>query len=203
MICLKNISKSFSNSKSERIILEDINIEFNNKGLYLIKGESGSGKTTLLNMIIRDLKPDTGNIYIDGKDLEEFNNEELNYYRSNYISVLNQNNTLLSDLNLRDNLNLVLKISDIKLDDEYIKNTLKKFKLDEDILLSYPNDISGGELKRFQLILAILKDTKVIILDEPDSSLDLENQLIIKELIKEISNDKLVIVISHNVDLYN
>ena len=165
MICLKNISKSFSNSKSERIILEDINIEFNNKGLYLIKGESGSGKTTLLNMIIRDLKPDTGNIYIDGKDLEEFNNEELNYYRSNYISVLNQNNTLLSDLNLSDNLNLVLKISDIKLDDEYIKNTLKKFKLDEDILLSYPNDISGGELKRFQLILAILKDTKVIILD--------------------------------------
>ena len=65
-----------------------------------------------------------------------------------------------------------------------------------------PDEISGGELKRFQLILALVKDTKVILLDEPDSSLDIENQKIIKELVKEISNDKLVVVVSHNVKLY-
>ena len=146
--------------------------------------------------------PDSGSVYIDGKDLKTFDNEEINYYRSKYLSILNQDNTLLLDLNLKDNLKLVLSISNKEYDEKNIKNLLNSFKLNEDILNQMPDEISGGELKRFQLILALVKDTKVILLDEPDSSLDIENQKIIKELVKEISNDKLVVVVSHNVKLY-
>ena len=202
MIQLRDINKSFYIERNNKLILENINLDFNDKGLYLIKGESGSGKSTLLDIILGLTKPSFGKVYIDGKDLSKFNQDELNYYRSSYISLLNQNNTLLSDLNLLDNLLLVLKISNKKYDSEYINNLLYRFRLDEEILKQMPDEISGGELKRFQLVLALIKDTKVILLDEPDSSLDIENQKIIKELVTDISKDRLVIVVSHNIDLY-
>ena len=202
MIQLRDINKSFYIERNNKLILENINLDFNDKGLYLIKGESGSGKSTLLDIILGLTKPSFGKVYIDGKDLSRFNQDELNYYRSSYISLLNQNNTLLLDLNLLDNLLLVLKISNKKYDSEYINNILYRFRLDEEILKQMPDEISGGELKRFQLVLALIKDTKVILLDEPDSSLDIENQKIIKELVTDISKDRLVIVVSHNIELY-
>ena len=183
MLELKNISKSFK----ERDIFKNLNYKFNNSGLYLIVGESGSGKTTLLNIISGIEKPDSGQVLYKDKDICSY--KEI---FSATISYVTQNPNLIFGLTVRQNIKLVGDIP---------KELLKEVKLN-DLMDKKIDDLSNGERQRLSLIMAYLKANHFILIDEPTASLDENNASIISNLIYKMSKSKLVIVTSHNKNLF-
>ena len=183
MIELKNINKSFG----ENIIFKDVNYIFKDRGLYLILGSSGSGKTTLLNLISNMEKTDIGDIYIDLKSVKVIND-----IFSNTLSYVTQNNNLVSGLTVKENINLISEVDE---------NLLEKVKL-KHLLNTKVDNLSNGERQRLVLIMAYLKDNPIILIDEPTASLDENNASIISNLIYKMSKSKLVIVTSHNKNLF-
>lgn len=183
MLELKNISKSFK----ERDIFKNLNYKFNNSGLYLIVGESGSGKTTLLNIISGIEKPDSGQVLYKDKDICSY--KEI---FSATISYVTQNPNLIFGLTVRQNIKLVGDIP---------KELLKEVKLN-DLIDKKIDDLSNGERQRLSLIMAYLKANHFILIDEPTASLDENNASIISNLIYKMSKSKLVIVTSHNKNLF-
>lgn len=179
MLELKEISKIYKKDKKKITALDNINFKFNNNGFYFINGKSGSGKSTLLNLIAKLEKPTTG---------------EIKYSQNINISVVFQNDNLIGNFTVFDNLNLV---SD---DVNKINELLIKFQIADkrDIKVKY---LSGGEQQRVAIIRSIIKDSNVLLFDEATANLDEEVSIQILDLIKEISNDRLVIFISHNYNL--
>ena len=179
MLELKEISKIYKKDKKKITALDNINFKFNNNGFYFINGKSGSGKSTLLNLIAKLEKPTTG---------------EIKYSQNINISVVFQNDNLIGNFTVFDNLNLV---SD---DVNKINELLIKFQIADkrDIKVKY---LSGGEQQRVAIIRSIIKDSNVLLFDEATANLDEEVSIQILDLIKEISNDRLVVFISHNYNL--
>ena len=179
MLELKEISKIYKKDKKKITALDNINFKFNNNGFYFINGKSGSGKSTLLNLIAKLEKPTTG---------------EIKYSQNINISVVFQNDNLIGNFTVFDNLNLV---SDGV---NKINELLIKFQIADkrDIKVKY---LSGGEQQRVAIIRSIIKDSNVLLFDEATANLDEEVSIQILDLIKEISNDRLVIFISHNYNL--
>lgn len=185
IITLNSLSKKYGNKE----ILNKVNYKFEDSGFYTILGESGIGKTTLFNIIAKLDTLYDGEVLFNGKDI----NSIIDYWQ-NSISIIFQEFNLIPELNVYENLLLVSN------NDNLINEYLSKFDL-----LKYKNknvkDLSGGEIQRVAIIRALLKDTPVIICDEPTGNLDDENCEIVFSILKEISKEKLVIVITHNDSL--
>ena len=180
MIYLQNVNKEYLVKKNKINALVDINLSFNNKGLYFIYGRSGSGKSTLLNIIGGLEKPTSGII----------NNEALNE-----TFIVFQHDNLINDFSIIDN--LYVFSNDTNLIDEY----LTKFDLinKKDIKIRL---LSGGERQRVAIIRALLLNCKVLLLDEVTANLDHENAVNVLEILKELSKDILIICVSHDYDLF-
>lgn len=185
MFHLHNISKKYDNDKV--IIFNNLNFKFNQQGLYIILGSSGSGKTTLLNLLNHKCEPDEG--IIESKD-------------NITIGNIYQNIQLIQYYTVYENLLLALDCKDMNLSEKrkYIMKYLKKFHL-SDCIDKKVNYLSGGEQQRIAIIRALLIDCDVLLCDEPTSYLDIENSLLVFQMLKEISQDKLVIVATHNQKL--
>ncbi len=188
MIKLSNISFEYN---SDKTIINNFNYIFNDSGLYGIVAKSGYGKTTLLNLIGGILKPSKGKITYSADIAND---------RS--ISYIFQDDNLLENLTLMENIEVILRINKKKIDIGNIDSILLKLSI-----LEYKNtkvkDISGGERKRLSIALALLNDSKVILADEPTSSLDLDNSINIMNIFKELSKDILIIFTCHNRDITN
>ncbi len=185
MLKLTNIKKEYQG----KVVLEDINLELPNKGLVLLKGQNGSGKTTLLNIIGGLETPTRGYIEIDNKKLS-VREKELCKYREEYISYIFQENNLFDNLSVEENINITGKSE--KFDE--IVEILKLRKL----LNQKAKSLSGGEKQRVAIARAITKKSKIILADEPTASIDAESKDIILKLLKELSESRLVILISHD-----
>lgn len=186
MINLKNISFKYK----DKYILNSFNYTFKDTGLYALKGKSGSGKTTLLNLIGGFLEPSEGSItYSD--DVKNV---------SNSTSLIFQENNLFDHLSVKDNIKLLCQVNNKTYQDNEILNILKDLNIAE-YFDTYVSDISGGERQRVSIAIAILMDKKVILADEPFSSLDYDNSINIMNLFKELSKDRLIIFSSHNISL--
>lgn len=200
MLELKNINKSYVSSKKNRVdALTNINLAFETKGLTFILGASGSGKSTLLNLIGGLDTPTSGDIFINNTKLLD-DNSSLDLYRNNYISFIFQDFNLLSNLTVYENISLVYG----SLTTDSVKEKIAKILLQ--VNLSgyedrYPSELSGGEIQRIAIARALAKDSAIILADEPTGNLNKENSENICEILKTISLDKLVIVVSHNEDL--
>lgn len=192
MLKLVNISKKYQDNE----VLKNINIDFKTKELVFILGPSGSGKSTLLNIIGDILKPDTGLVYLDNMCLSKYNKRKIDDYHKNTVSYIFQEYNLIEYMTVIDNLKLLknnITNSEIdkvleKLDILKLKNT-KVFKL------------SGGEKQRVAIARSILKDSSILLCDEPTGALDSINGIKVMEILKKISKDKLVIVVSHDINL--
>ncbi len=196
MIKIKEINKTYNNKK----VLNNININFREKELVSILGPSGCGKTTLLNIISTSEAPDTGSIYLGNKDITLLPKKKLDYYRNNYISYIYQDYNLIKYLNIKDNLNIALKIKGQKETKENIIKTLKKLKI-EDLYKKKINNLSGGEKQRSAIARSIITKTKIILADEPTGALDSSSGDNIMKILKDLSKDNLVIVVTHNKEL--
>ena len=188
MLKLQHIFKKYNNSNQ---ILNDINITLPSKGLISIVGVSGSGKSTLLNLIGGLDKPDEGNIFVNNKNITKFNNRELDWYHDKYIGFIFQQYNLIEYLTVEENLNL--------LSDDY-DDLLKKLNIYE-LKKKKVSLLSGGEKQRVAIARGIIKNPKILLCDEPTGALDKTNSIEIMELLKELSKDKLVLVVTHDINL--
>ncbi len=189
MIKLRCVSKKY---KNENIFaLNNITLDFPDKGLIFICGDNGSGKTTLLNCISLLDEKYNGDIYFNNISYKEITSKEKNRLRRNYFSYVFQNNNLINSLKCKDNINI----------SSYIFNQEKNNNFDDLPINRYPKQMSGGQQQKTAIYRAIKDDKNIIICDEPTASLDYDNTIYTFEKLKEISNDKLVICVSHNMEL--
>lgn len=197
MLELKNVSKSYKNIK----VLNNVNIKFREKEFVSILGPSGSGKTTLLNIIGGLDKYDEGNLIIDGVLTRNFKENDWDNYRSKRIGFIFQNYNLINHLTVLENVELALLVNGKKNKSKII-DILKKVGL-EDEMNKLPNELSGGQMQRVAIARSIINENDIILADEPTGALDSKTSVEIMEILKEISRNKLVIMVTHNVELAN
>ena len=189
MLEFRNVSLSYSESKKERKVLDDISFKFPNKGLIGICGISGSGKTTILNIINCIIKPTKGTYLVNNKDVYSYEKEEFEALKNNYFSYVYQENNLINDISVFENLELVCISHNNKRIDK-IDYYLKLLKI-EYIKDELAKNLSGGEIKRVMLARSLLSGAKVLLLDEVTSGLDYENSINVMEALKDISKSSL------------
>lgn len=194
-IKVKNLTHAYKHEE----VLSNISIDFPEKGFIGLIGYSGSGKSTLLNIIAGLLKPQDGIVYIHNIKLYGENKENQRTIVLDNISYTMQDNTLFPNLNAIENIKLSLEIKKHSLDQERLAHFASRLKITE-LLDKKVVSLSGGERKRVEILRDILHDKDIYLLDEPTSSIDEESSLLIWEILKEIANDKLVIVSSHEVN---
>lgn len=198
MLELKNITKMYKSNKGLKTeALKNVSIKFENKGLVFILGKSGSGKSTLLNVIGGLDKYDSGDLFVNGKSTNKFNAKEFDAYRNTYIGFIFQDFNLLENYSIYKNVSLSLELQNKKIDKSKIDEILKIVGL-ENLGNRKPNELSGGQKQRIAIARALIKNPNVILADEPTGNLDSATGRQIFDLLKELSKEKLVIVVSHD-----
>lgn len=197
MLRLIDVCKSFKFGKSKTLVLDRVNLDFKKNELVFILGKSGSGKSTLLNIIGGLLEIDSGRVLLDDKDITKFSNSMLCNYRNNMIGNIFQDYHLIEYMSVIDNIKLGQTISNNNGDIEVI---LRKLGIYSKRRVKV-NKLSGGEKQRVAIARAIVNNPEIILCDEPTGALDSSNSIKIMEILKELSTDKLVIVVSHDESL--
>ena len=195
MLKLINITKSYG----KNLVLKDINLEFSTPEFITILGTSGSGKSTLLKVIGGLIKYDKGNVEILNRNLNTYSEKEYDNYRSNYISYIYQDYYLIDNLTVYDN--VVMPLNIIKMSKrEKKKMVYSKLKLlhIDNLANKKVSTLSGGEKQRVAIARAIIKNPLIVLADEPTGALDSKNSIIVMDILKELSKNILVIVVSHN-----
>lgn len=200
MIKVNQLNKYFNRRKKNEIhVLNNISVEFPEKGLVVLLGPSGSGKTTLLNVLGGLDKVQNGSIDFDGNEIMGYDVGAWDKIRNEYVGYIFQNYNLLPELSVYDNIAFVLKMMGIK-DPEiidqrvlYILNAVHMYPFRKKKALQ----LSGGQQQRVAIARALVKNPKVIIADEPTGNLDSKNTMDIMNVIKQISSEKLVVLVTH------
>lgn len=199
MLKLENISKFYYSSTSATCALRKINLEFSIGEFVAISGESGSGKTTLLNLISGFDSYEEGELYYNDKPTSYFDEDDWEKYRKEEIAFIFQHYNLIESYSVLENVIVTYVIDGYSYKDakSKAKEILKLVGLDKDLHKKAAN-LSGGQKQRLSIARALAKETNIIIADEPTGNLDAENGLAILTLLKELSKDKLVIIVTHN-----
>ncbi len=201
MIKLKNVSKYYYSKGVIATGFTKVNLEFKIGEFVAITGESGSGKSTLLNVISGLDSYEEGEMYIDGKETSHYLEKDWEIYRRKNIGNIYQNFNLVNSYTVYQNIDLILSLNGVnkKEKKEKINALLKRVDM-----YKYRNTkvskLSGGQKQRIAIARALAKDIPIIIADEPTGSLDKRSATNIIKLLKEISEDKLVIIVTHNYD---
>jgi len=194
-LIIDNLEFEYKNSS----ILNNISLELKKGEVVAILGENGAGKSTLLKTIAKVIKPLKGTIYLDNIDIQKLNLKTF----GKKIGYVNQK-TNGGYLSVFDTLLLGRKIyfnnSPTKEDLKKVESILKRLNLEKKALVA-TNELSGGELQKVVIARAILQESEVLLLDEPTNNLDIKNQIEILKLIKEISKNKLTILVLHDINL--
>ena len=195
---LVNVSKKYKDKKQTKYALKDINLELPEHGFISIVGESGSGKTTLLNILGGIDTPSSGQVIFNGIDFSK--SQKVDDIRNSMISIIFQEYNLLGNYNVFDNISLGLEFQGVK-DKEKIKSIVEE-KLKIVGLEGYEtrkiDTLSGGEKQRVAIARALAKNSKVILADEVTSALDTKNSKDILDVLKRISTEILVVLVTHN-----
>ena len=200
MLELKNIKKSYKTGEFVQHALKGVSLTFDRNEFVCILGASGSGKTTLLNIIGGLDRYDTGDLIINNMSTKKFNDTLWDAYRNNCVGFIFQSYNLIGHLSVLENVEMSLTLSGVKDKKEKALSALEKVGL-KDHAYKKPNQLSGGQMQRVAIARAIVNDPEVILADEPTGALDTKTSKQIMELIKEISKEKLVIMVTHNPDL--
>lgn len=201
ILTIKDLNKSYIKDKKKIEVLKSLSCEFSKGKFYAITGKSGSGKSTLLKCLAALTKIDSGTINYLDNDISKFNDKELSKFRNEKIGIIFQEYNLLDFLNVYDNILTPLVISSESSFED--KNNERVNELIEFVDLKerrghFPNELSGGEEQRVAIARALVNNPDVILADEPTGSIDNENTKNILELLKKISKDKCVIVVTHD-----
>ena len=196
MLRIENVSKYYKYGKNRKVILDKVNISLGRSGMVAIIGTSGSGKSTLLNIIAGSLRSDEGKVIVEDKDIQKLGEKEINYYRNKVVGYIYQDYNLIEYMSVYDNVRI--GYSDNNRD--YVLALLKQLDIYDkrDILVM---KLSGGEKQRVAIARAMINNPRILLCDEPTGALDSQNGIMVMEILKKISENRLVIVVSHDKDL--
>ncbi|MFR5756703.1 MAG: ATP-binding cassette domain-containing protein [Lachnospiraceae bacterium] len=195
MLTLKNIKKIYE--QSDEAVLDDINLTFNRDEFVSILGCSGAGKSTILNIIGGLDCKTSGKLLINGKDIYKYSDSNLDYYRKNNVGFIFQNYNLIEHLTVYENVMLPLLLTNYKNKHKRVLKMLDKVGL-KDKKDSKICDLSGGQKQRVAISRALINNPDIILADEPTGALDYKTGYEIMNLIKKLSKNKLVIMVTHN-----
>ena len=197
MIEVKNINKSYGDKK----VVEDVSFDIEKGKITSFIGPNGAGKSTVLSIISRLLEADSGEVYIDGKELKKWNSKEL----SKKLSILKQSNNLNIRLTIRELVSFgrfpycegKLK----KEDEKFVEDALNYMQL-KDIENKYLDELSGGQKQRAYIAMILAQDTDYILLDEPLNNLDMKHSAEMMKMLRKMVNDfgKTIIIVIHDIN---
>jgi len=196
MLKLININHLYKDGKNSLHILKNISINFKSQELVFILGPSGSGKSTLLHILSGLIKPTSGNVYFGNKYLNHLSSDELAEYRNHHFGFIFQNYNLIESMTVLDN----LKICQNKPNISYITSLLNELSISSKTNIKVSH-LSGGEKERVAIARSLINNPQVIFCDEPTGALDQETANHVMKILKNISKNKLVIVVSHDISL--
>ena len=202
MLKLKRITKTYVSGDEKVEALKGIDIEFRKSEFVSILGQSGCGKTTLLNIIGGLDRYTNGDLVINGKSTKKYKDRDWDAYRNHSVGFVFQNYNLIGHQSVLSNVELALTISGVgrKERRQRAKEALEAVGLKEQ-MYKKPNQLSGGQMQRVAIARAIVNDPEIILADEPTGALDTKTSVQVMEILKEISKDKLIIMVTHNPDL--
>lgn len=199
MIKVRNLVKIYKSKKRKTCrAIDNISFDLPNKGMVFMIGKSGSGKSTLLNLLGGLDSPTEGEITVLGNSINKYNENDLYSYRSALIGFVFQDFHLLNDFTVEENIALSLQLEN-KYNEIEVNSVLEKVDL-VSYNKRYPNELSGGQKQRVAIARALVKNPNIILADEPTGNLDIGTAKQILKLLKSISKEKLVVVVSHNLD---
>ena len=202
MLKLKNITKDYDTASSKVQALKGININFRKSEFVSILGQSGCGKTTLLNIIGGLDHYTTGDLIINGKSTKKFKDRDWDAYRNYSVGFVFQSYNLIQHQNILSNVELALTLSGVSKKERTKRaiEALEQVGLKEQIHKK-PNQLSGGQMQRVAIARALVNNPDIILADEPTGALDTKTSVQIMEILKKISKDKLIIMVTHNPEL--
>lgn len=202
MLEVQNIKKYYKVGETTTKALDGVSVAFRKQEFVAILGPSGSGKTTMLNVIGGLDQYDSGDMIINGKSTKTFKDRDWDAYRNNSIGFVFQNYNLIGHLGIIDNVELGMTLSGVSKDEkrEKAERALTRVGL-KDHMNKKPTQLSGGQMQRVAIARALANDPDILLCDEPTGALDTETSIQIMDLIKELSNEKLVVMVTHNPEL--
>ena len=202
MLQLKDITKNYLSGDNEVKALKGINLEFRESEFVSILGQSGCGKTTLLNIIGGLDRYTSGDLIINGKSTKQFKDKDWDTYRNHSIGFVFQSYNLIPHQTVLANVELALTISGVGKEERRKRaiEALTKVGLGDQINKK-PNQMSGGQMQRVAIARALVNNPDILLADEPTGALDSETSVQVMEILKEISKDRLIIMVTHNPEL--
>lgn len=202
MLKLKNIKKTYVSGDEKVEALKGINIEFRESEFVSILGQSGCGKTTLLNIIGGLDRYTSGDLIINGKSTKDFKDRDWDAYRNYSVGFVFQSYNLIGHQTVLSNVELALTISGVSRKERKQRaiKALEEVGLKEQIHKK-PNQLSGGQMQRVAIARALVNNPDIILADEPTGALDTKTSVQVMEILKKISKDKLIIMVTHNPEL--
>jgi ABC-type lipoprotein export system ATPase subunit len=203
LIEIKKLKKEFKNNNSVVKVLNDVNINIESGKLVALVGPSGSGKSTLLHLLALLDEPTKGKIFLFGNSTSNISEDKKNKIIKDYISIIFQNNNLLSDFTALENvaIPLIIRNQNYKNSIEKAKKVLAKVNLSHR-LNYFPSDLSGGEQQRVAIARSLAADTKIILADEPTGNLDYKtSNEVFSYFLKLKEKNKTILIATHNREL--
>ena len=202
MLELNDIKKSYAVADEKVQALKGISLKFRKSEFVSILGPSGCGKTTLLNIIGGLDKYNSGDLVIEGRSTKQYGDRDWDTYRNHSIGFIFQSYHLIPHQTILQNVELALMISGVSKQERRQRaiDALEKVGL-KDKLKNRPNQLSGGQAQRVAIARALINDPEIVLADEPTGALDSTTSVQIMELLKEISKDRLIIMVTHNPEL--
>ena len=202
MLQLKNIIKSYTVGELTQVALKGISLNFRENEFVSILGQSGSGKTTMLNIIGGLDRYDSGDLVINGVSTKKYRDADWDAYRNTSIGFVFQSYNLIPHQNVLSNVEMALTLSGVSRKERRKRavEVLNKVGL-QDHIHKKPNQLSGGQMQRVAIARALINNPDILLADEPTGALDTETSIQIMNLLKQISEEKLVIMVTHNPEL--
>ena len=199
---VENLCKQYGKGENKVIALDNVSFTVNKGEFVAIVGASGSGKSTLLHLIGGVDRPTSGKVFIDGKDIYKFNDDELAIFRRRQVGLIYQFYNLIPILNVEENITLPLKLDNRNIDKKRLDELIKVLGLEER-RTHLPNELSGGQQQRTSIGRAMITNPAIILADEPTGNLDSKASDEIVALLKKSNKDykQTIIMITHNLEI--
>jgi ABC-type lipoprotein export system ATPase subunit/cell division protein FtsX len=200
MLQVIDLEKTYKSKQGQQVkALDKVSIKFPERGLVFILGKSGSGKSTLLNVLGGLDSVDDGEIIIKGKSSKNFSQKDFDSYRNTYLGFIFQEYNILNEFSVYENIALAIELQGKKPSKKDVMKILTDVELNE-YAYRKPNELSGGQKQRVAIARALVKNPQIILADEPTGALDSKTGIQIFDTLKNLSKDKLIIVVSHDRD---
>ncbi len=198
MIEIKHLTKIYRPKKGPPVVaLNDVSLKIEKKGMVFILGKSGSGKSTLMNSLGGLDSYDAGEIFIKGRSSRKFSQKDFDSYRNTYVGFIFQDYNILEEFTVGENIALAVQLRGEKLSDDALEHILSLVDL-KGQQNRHANELSGGQKQRVAIARALVKDPEIILADEPTGALDSHTGEQVLDTLKKLSEEKLVIVVSHD-----